>query len=86
MDERNSHRLRAADGGDAELASTAVPRSDPLADQPVAPEGNSTVVFCGDAETIHEGFSLALSLMQASSNLLLPEIAPPAGDVAQEDT
>ena len=74
MDERNPATLAEADN--AEHASAAASPSDHLAHQPFAPEPNSTVVFFGDAESVREGFSLALSVMQTSSNLLLPTVAP----------
>jgi hypothetical protein len=83
MDERNTRTSVVTASSDTELAYAAVPPSGQPSHQPVAVD--STVVYCGNAESVREGFWLALSLMQASSNLLLPDIAPPAGHSTQED-
>ena len=44
----------------------------------------AAIVYCGDAESVREGFLLALGVMQASSNLL-SDIAPLAGRLTPED-
>jgi hypothetical protein len=85
MDERTPRTLATASSLDAEFACAAVPQSDHPAPQPVTADAESTVVYCGNAESVREGFWLALSLMQASSNLLTPDAAPPAGNLIQED-
>ena len=64
----------AEDGPDAEHSHSAVQRS-----------ANSTVVYCGSAERVCEGFLLALSAMQASSDLLAANIVMPAGNLIQEN-
>jgi hypothetical protein len=84
MDERTPRTL-VTDGPDAEHVSATVAPSGLLADQPTAPEADPIVVYCGDAARVREGFLLALSVMQASGNLLTPDIAPPAGNFTQED-
>jgi hypothetical protein len=85
MDERIPPILTTIAGSDGEPASTAVPPSDQLNSQFVTVDADATVVYCGDAESVREGFLLALGLMQASSNLLTPDAAPPAGN-HQEDS
>jgi len=84
MDERTPPTPASTASSDSELAATAAPSSAQPDHQPVT-DADSTVVYCSDAESVREGFWLALSLMQASSNLLLPDIAPPAGHSTQED-
>jgi hypothetical protein len=83
MDERTPPTPASTASSDSELAATAAPSSAQPDHQPVT-DADSTVVYCSDAESVREGFWLALSLMQASSNLLPPDAAPPAGNL-QED-
>jgi hypothetical protein len=85
MDERIPRTLATAGSSDAEFAHVAEPQSDHSAHPPAIADANSTVVYCGDAEDVREGFWLALSLMQASGNLLMSDAAPPAGHLIQED-
>jgi hypothetical protein len=83
MDERRPRTSVATASSDTELANAAVPPSDQLSHQPVTVD--STVVYCGNPESVREGFRLALSLMQASGNLLTPDAAQPVGNPIQED-
>ena len=85
MDERTPLTLNTTATSDADLESAAVPPSDQPNSQPVTADADSTVVYCGDAESVREGFLLALGVMQASSNLLLSDIAPLAGRRTPED-
>jgi hypothetical protein len=81
MDERTPPTPASTASSDSELAATAAPSSAQPDHQPVT-DADSTVVYCSDAESVREGFWLALT--QASSNLLPPDAAPPAGNL-QED-
>jgi hypothetical protein len=83
MDERRSRTSIATASSDTELANAAVPHSDHPIHQPVTVD--STVVYCGDPESVRKGFWLALSLMQASGNLLTPDATQPVGNPIQED-
>ncbi|MEH2520883.1 hypothetical protein V1279_006456 [Bradyrhizobium sp. AZCC 1610] len=83
MDERTPPTSVATASFDTELASASP--SGQLSHQPATADADSTVVYYGDAESVRAGFTLALSLMQASSNLLLSDIAPLAGRLTQED-
>jgi hypothetical protein len=56
-----------------------------LCRNPITAVAKSTVVYCSDAESVREGFWLAVSLMQASGNLLTPDAAQPVGNLIQED-
>ena len=85
MDQRTPLTSVATANSDTEFANAAVPQPDHPAPQPVTADAQSTVVYCGNAESVREGFWLALSLMQASGNLLIPDAAPPAGNLIQED-
>jgi hypothetical protein len=85
MDKRTPHTLATILGSSADLASAAVPPSDHLSRQPVTADADSTLVYYGDAESVRAGFVLALGVMQASSNLLLSDIAPPAGRLTPEE-
>jgi hypothetical protein len=84
MDKRTPHTVATA-SSDTELAHAAVPHSDQPVHQPVTADAKSTVVYCGNPESVREGFWLALSLMQASGNLLTPDAAQPVGNLIQED-
>ena len=83
MDERSPRTSVATAGSDTELATAAVPPSGQPGHEPVTVD--STVVYCGNPESVREGFWLALSLMQASSNLLTPDAVQPVGNFIQED-
>jgi hypothetical protein len=83
MDERTAPTLNTTASSDADLESAAVPPSDQPNSQPVTADADSTIVYCGDAESVR-GFLLALGVMQASSNLL-SDIAPLAGRLTPED-
>ena len=85
MDERTPRTLATASSLDAAFACAAVPQSDHPVHPPAITDAKSTVVYCSDAEDVREGFWLALSLMQASGDLLMPEAAPPACNLIQED-
>jgi hypothetical protein len=85
MDERTRRTSVATANSDTEFANAAVPQSDHPVLQPVTADAKSTAVYCGDAESVREGFWLALSLMQASGDLLTPDSAPPAAHLTQED-
>jgi hypothetical protein len=85
MDERTPPTLTTTASSDADLASAAVPPFDRLPRQPLTADADSTVVYYGDPESVRAGFSLALGLMQASSNVLLSNIAPSAGRHTAED-
>jgi hypothetical protein len=79
MDERTPPALNTT------ASSAAVLPSDQLSRQPDTADAGSTVVYCGDAESVRAGFSLALGLMQASSHLLMPDMALLAGRHTLED-
>jgi hypothetical protein len=83
MDERSPSTTVATASSDTELATAAVPPSGQPGPHPVTVD--STVVYCGNAESVREGFWLALSLMQASGNLLTPDAVQPVGNLIQED-
>jgi hypothetical protein len=85
MDERTPPALNTTASSDADPASAAVLPSDQLSRQPDTADAGSTVVYCGDAESVRAGFSLALGLMQASSHLLMPDMALLAGRHTLED-
>jgi hypothetical protein len=85
MDERTPPALNTTASSDADHASAALPPPDRLSRQPDTADAGSTVVYHGDPESVRAGFSLALSLMQASSNLLMSDIAPLAGRHTPED-
>lgn len=85
MDERTPPILTTTASSDADLASAAVLPPDQLGRQPATADADSTVVYHGDPESVRAGFSLALGVMQASSNLLLSDIAPLAGRLTPED-
>lgn len=84
MDEQTPATLTTTASSDADLACAAVPPSDHPNSQPVTADTGSAIVYCGDAESVREGFLLALGVMQASSNLL-SDIAPLAGRLTPED-
>jgi hypothetical protein len=42
----------------------------------VVARAQSTIVFCGDAEQVSEGFALALEAMDANADLLMRETLP----------
>jgi hypothetical protein len=84
MDER-APRTVATASSNTELAHAAVPHSDQPVHQPVTVDAKSTVVYCGNPESVREGFWLALSLMQASGNLLTPDDTQLVGNLIQED-
>jgi hypothetical protein len=84
MDERTPPTLTTTASSDADLASAAVPPSDQLPRQPVTAETDTTIVYCGDAESVRAGFLLALGAIQASSNLL-SDIAPLSGRHTPEE-
>ncbi|WOH48702.1 hypothetical protein [Bradyrhizobium sp. sBnM-33] len=83
MDERRPRTSVATASSDTELANIAVLPSSQPGHQPVTVD--STVVYCGNAESVREGFSLALSLMQTSGSLLMPDAAQPVGNLILED-
>ncbi|MFG3598273.1 hypothetical protein [Bradyrhizobium sp. RDI18] len=83
MHERRPPISVATSSSDTELANIVVPPSGQLSHQPVTVD--STFVYSGDPESVREGFWLALSLMQASGNLLTPDAAQPVGNLVQED-
>jgi hypothetical protein len=63
---------------DAGPASTELRRSDdPSALHSVAHSREcSTIVFCGDAELVSEGFALALNVMEVHADLLITSLEP----------
>jgi hypothetical protein len=83
MDERSPSTTVATASSDTELATAAVPPSGQPGHHPVTVD--STVGYCDNPESVREGFWLALSLMQASGNLLTPDAVQPVGNLIQED-
>ena len=83
MDERSPRTWVATSNSDTELGTAPVPPSGQPGHEPVTVD--STVVYCGNSESVREGFWLALSLMQASGNLLTPDAVQPVGNLIQED-